>query len=335
MTAPASDAAPTPPATWLEAHLRPLAALLADPAVIEIAVNGDGSVWIERAGEAAMRPACLADPPDVARLAASIAAAARIGLGAATPVLSARIPLGDGGSARAQVLIPPAVDGAGAVALRRQIVEERPLAAFGFLDGGEVDAGARRRAALAALWDAAKGGDPEAALRIAIRARLTILVAGGTSTAKTSLARALLAEIDPAERLITIEDAVELAPAAPNQVRLVAERSAESPRAPARLLEAALRLRPDRIVLGELRGAEAFAFLEAINTGHGGSITTIHAETPALALDRIAMLALGAGRAMPFAALRRYAGAAIDVIVQLGRRDGRRGLLEIAAADPR
>ena len=110
---------------------------------------------------------------------------------------------------------------------------------------------------------------------------------------------------------------------------LLSERRADSPRSAHALLEAALRLRPDRLVLGELRGPEALAYLEAINTGHGGSITTVHAETAELALDRLALLVLQAGTPLTFAEVRAHVARSIDVVVQLGRHEGRRGVTEL------
>jgi type IV secretion system protein VirB11 len=131
---------------------------------------------------------------------------------------------------------------------------------------------------------------------------------------------------------VTIEDAFELFPAQPNRVMLLAERDEASARSAARLLEASLRLRPDRIVLGELRGAEVATFLEAINTGHAGSVSTVHADTAAKAIDRLALMVMATGIAMTYAEVRRYCAASIDVVVQLGRADGRRGVEEVMVA---
>lgn len=131
------------------------------------------------------------------------------------------------------------------------------------------------------------------------------------------------------QSLVTIEDAFELFPAQPNQVILKAERALGSERSAARLLECALRLRPDRIILGDLRGEECKTFLDAINTGHSGSVTTIHADTAQKTLDRLALMVMSVGINMSFAEVRRYAASSIDVVVQLGRRNGRRGILQV------
>jgi type IV secretion system protein VirB11 len=130
------------------------------------------------------------------------------------------------------------------------------------------------------------------------------------------------------ERLITIEDAFELFPSQPNTVALLASRSTGSQRSSNTLLQASLRMRPDRIIVGELRGDEALTYLEAINTGHGGSVSTIHAETAELAIDRLAIMVLQAGTPLKFVEIREHIRKSIDVLIQLGRSDGARGITE-------
>ncbi|MDP1578081.1 MAG: CpaF/VirB11 family protein, partial [Cypionkella sp.] len=150
---------------------------------------------------------------------------------------------------------------------------------------------------------------------------------GGTSTGKTVAARKILSLIPPEERIITIEEAAELRPEQPNAVTLIADRDAEA-RSADLLLASTLRMRPDRIVLGEVRGREAMTFLEAINTGHGGSLTTLHAETPQLAIRRLAIAALKAQVPMTYADMVDYIEGSIDVIIQAGRHNGARGITE-------
>jgi len=151
-------------------------------------------------------------------------------------------------------------------------------------------------------------------------------VSGGTSSGKTTFANALLAEISAGDRIITIEDTRELTPSQPNHLPLIASRGGQNKAKidSVGLLEAALRLRPDRIILGELRGAEAYPFIRAINTGHPGAITTIHADTPQGALDQLAFLVLQSGLNLDFAQIRSFVARQIDVIVQLGRVGGER-----------
>jgi len=141
--------------------------------------------------------------------------------------------------------------------------------------------------------------------------------------------RHLLTHVDDGERLITVEDAFELFPSQPNTVALLADRSAGSQMRSNALLQASLRMRPDRIIVGELRGDEALTYLEAINSGHGGSASTIHTETAELAIDRLAIVVLQAGTPLIFAEVRQYIQKSIDVIVQLRRVDGRRGIAEL------
>ena len=162
-----------------------------------------------------------------------------------------------------------------------------------------------------------------------VRAKMNILISGGTSTGKTTFARSLLSMVEPGERILTIEDAYELFPRQENAVALKADRSAQGARTPARLLEASLRMRPDRIILGELRGEESRTFLEAINTGHGGSFTTIHADTARKAIDRLAIMVMAAGLGMGFEEVKRYCEGSVDLVVQLSRQAGRRGVAEI------
>lgn len=151
----------------------------------------------------------------------------------------------------------------------------------------------------------------------------------GTSSGKTTIARALIAMCDENERLVTIEDAVELQPTHKNTVALVASRREGSNRSIAKLLESSLRMRPDRLIVGELRGAEAYNFLEAINTGHPGSISTIHADSPKLALERLALMIMRTGVRLTKTDIIEYAEKTIDIIVQVARVNGKRGVLQI------
>lgn len=167
-------------------------------------------------------------------------------------------------------------------------------------------------------------------LREAVRNRSNILVSGGTSSGKTTFLNSLLREVPSHERLILIEDAPELKVAQPNWVGLVASRglAGQAALSAEDLLIAALRMRPDRIILGEIRGSEATTFLRAINTGHPGSLSTIHADSPLRAIDQLALLVLQTGMRMNWDDVVTYVRQSIDLIVQLTRVGGRR---EIAA----
>jgi type IV secretion system protein VirB11 len=183
-------------------------------------------------------------------------------------------------------------------------------------------------AGLEALLDA---GELMAFLREAVRRRKTMVISGGTASGKTTLLNALVKEIARTERLVVIEDAPEVRLDHPNAVGLVAVRGdlGEAQVDSDALLAAALRLRPDRILLGELRGPEAFAYLRAVNSGHPGSITTVHADSPAGALDQIALLAMTSGVDLGWDKVRAYVERVVDVVVQLDRTQGARRLTEV------
>ena len=173
--------------------------------------------------------------------------------------------------------------------------------------------------------------DLAAFLKAAVSTRKTIVISGGTGSGKTTLLNALVKEIDRSERLVVIEDAPEVRLDHPNSVGLVAVRGdlGEAQVDADTLLAAALRLRPDRILLGELRGREAFAFLRAVNSGHPGSLTTVHADSPTGALDQIALLALTSGVDLGWDKVQTYVSRVIDVVVQLDRTGGARRVSEV------
>jgi type IV secretion system protein VirB11 len=172
-------------------------------------------------------------------------------------------------------------------------------------------------------------------LRDAVKARRNILISGGTSSGKTTFLNSLLAEIPDDERLVLIEDTAELHLKQENAVGLIAARGelSEAQMSAEDLLIAALRMRPDRIILGELRGIEAFTFLRAVNTGHPGSMTTIHADTPQRAIEQLALLVLQAGSKLARDDVRHYVRESVDVFVQLERRAGKRRVAQVLVAE--
>jgi type IV secretion system protein VirB11 len=176
--------------------------------------------------------------------------------------------------------------------------------------------------------------EPIRFLRDAILRRQTILISGGTSTGKTTFLNSMLREIPSEERVVLVEDTAELKLAGANGVGLIAVKgeTGEARISTDDLLQAALRLRPDRIVLGELRGRETVSFLRAINTGHPGSFSTIHANSPRGALEQIALMAMQTGIGLTRRETIEYAASVIDVVVQLERRDGRRQIAGLAPA---
>lgn len=313
--------------SYFERALGPIRVLIDDPDTIEIALNPDGRVWVERAGDAVMSATDHSFTPETARLLAT-QLCGQASLGLEKPMVSTSFQR-RGENWRVQVIAPPVVEGGYAIALRHHVLRNLSLSD---LASGGAFAGTRRRAdcvsnaenGIKAMFDA---GDIESGLSAAVAARWNILVSGGTSTGKTTVARALLNEADPQDRLVTIEDGFELHPHHPNAVALRA--TATGPNTANALLEASLRMRPDRIVLGELRGVEAWSFLEAVNTGHPGAITTIHANTPDAAFERLALMVLRANLGLRKAEIIDYARSVIDLIVQLERRNGRRELAEV------
>ena len=227
-----------------------------------------------------------------------------------------------------KVIVAPAVENGASLTIRLFSASGIPDYKAEYLYGEAVSLNAKRRGKLAEVREIAST-DLNAALKRLIELHLNILVSGGTSTGKTTFARHLLKFIGKDERVITIEDAFELFPPQANSVCPLSERRKDSPRTANALPNSSLHMRPDRIIVGELRGREALTYLEAINTGHGGSISTIHAETARLAIDRLGMMVLQAGTPLTFAEVKGYIARSIDVIVQLGRENGKRGVTEL------
>ena len=325
-----SDAADHRAGSFLATYLGPLEAVLTDPDVVEIAINPDGQVWFEAQGSAHMQrlDGVTFTAAQSRDLATSIAGATQGQISEKKPLVSGKILYADK-PIRAQVVYGPIVEGGPAFSLRRY--SDRPLgiAKIALLHGELIDLDAVRREKARAVVALTNAGDIEAAMQMCVEDRLNIVVSGGTSTGKTTFARALLAMVPADERILTIEDAYELFPPQPNRVMLKADRVEKSERTASKLLEASLRMRPDRIILGELRGEECKTFLDAINTGHSGSFTTIHADTAQKAIDRLALMVMSVGINMSFEEVRRYCAASIDVVVQLGRMDGRRGITQV------
>ena len=321
------------PGVYLRTYLAPFARWLERDDVTDIFVNRPGEVWVESLGGGLERiEAPELDETLLWRLARQIASLTHQGISREHPLLAAVLPDGS----RVQVCAPPATRGPLALAIRRHVVADLGLddyAAQGAFDGvrrSGLEAG-RDDAELLRLHEA---GDTGAFLRAAVRARRNIVVSGGTSTGKTTFLNALLKEAPAAERLVLIEDTPEVRLSHANAVGLVSVRGelGEARIGAEELLQASLRLRPDRIILGELRGREAFQFLRAVNSGHPGSITTVHADSPAGARDQIALMVLQAGAHLGRAEIVDYVSGVVDVWVQLSREGGRRRVSEVAFA---
>jgi pilus assembly protein CpaF len=285
--------------------LGPLQSLFADATITEIMVNGPHKVFVERNG--AVEPvACDLDADAIMRIAQRVIAPLGLRLDRAAPMVDAR--LADG--SRLHAVLPPLAPDGPCLTIRRFAVRALTLLEFG------------------------SGAAPVAFMETMVRAGWNVIVAGATSAGKTTCANALAGAIGTGERIVTIEETAELRLGHPHVVRLEA-RPANAEGAGAvevrELVRAALRMRPDRLVVGEVRGGEAFDMLQALNTGHDGSLSTVHANSPRDALARLETLVLLGGVALPLAAVRAQLGSAIDAIVQVARgAHGHREIVEIA-----
>lgn len=315
----------------LETRLKILEPLIADERTIEIAINGDGRVWVERAGDTHMSLAGIdLTPQETKDLASLIANRKNLTLTEKEPAISTSVDFA-GATLRTQAIIPPASASGTAVAFRvfRQRQAGQQPKHFGFLRDQSTSLEAERIKTLQHIQQLAiSESNPDEFLRVCVRERMNLMISGGTSSGKTEMVRRLLWMVEEYHRITLIEDSAELLPAQANVVSLIANRSEKSARSAEKLLEMTLRLRPDRIILGELRGTEAVTFLEAINTGHEGSFTTIHATTARKAINRLAFLVMRAGMPLTMTEIREYVMESIDVIVQTGRVGRKRGILE-------
>src|SRR5919109_5380018 len=290
--------------------LGPLEALLCDPAVEEVMVNGPDEVYVERGGRVNRTTVSFASERALRNTIERILAPLGRRVDELSPMVDAR--LADG--SRVNVVLPPlSVDGP-ALSIRR-FAAARP-------DPDELVATGTITAELRDLLSAA------------VRFRSSVLICGGTGSGKTTMLNALSAYIGAEERVITIEDAAELRLRQPHVVRLESRPPSVEGRGEVTirdLLRNALRMRPDRIVIGEVRGAEALDLLTALNTGHEGALSTVHANSPEDALRRIETLALMADVGLPHDAIREQLGRGIDLVVHLARLgDGSRRVVEVS-----
>ncbi|WP_206955829.1 CpaF family protein [Trinickia acidisoli] len=287
----------------------PIEPLLADEKVTDILVNGPDQVYVERGGRLELTPLKFRDNAHVVNVAQRIAAAVGRRVDESSPLVDAR--LADG--SRVNVVLPP-------IALRGASISIRKFA--------------KRNITLTRM---AQQGNISPAmvevLRIASACRLNIVISGGTGSGKTTLLNALSNFIDPHERIVTIEDAAELQLQQPHVVSL--ETRPENSEglggiSQRDLVRNALRMRPDRIILGETRGTEAFDVLQAMNTGHDGSMTTIHANTPRDAITRLESMVMMANGNLPLISIRRQIASAVHMILQVERmRDGMRRITRV------
>jgi pilus assembly protein CpaF len=288
----------------------PIQPLVEDDAVSEIMVNGPEMVYIERRGRIELTEVTFADDDHVRRVIDRIVSPIGRRIDESSPMVDARLPDGS----RVNAIIPPLALNGSVLTIRK--FRKVPLTTADLIASGTLSE------------------EAVAFIRSAVEARLNILIVGGTGSGKTTLLNVLSGFIPAAERIVTIEDAAELKLQQAHVVRMEARPANIEGKGAVTirdLVKNSLRMRPDRIIVGECRGGEAFDMLQAMNTGHDGSMTTIHANSPRDALARLESLVMMAGMDLPLRAIRDQVSSAIDLLVFQERlRDGSRRVLTIA-----
>ena len=292
--------------------LEPIAHLIVDPGVSEVMVNGDGAIFIQRNGQLSSVDAAL-EPKYLASAVKRIARSLGNDIGESKPLLDARLPDGS----RVAAAFPPC-------SLHGVTLTIRKFRPHWFTMEQLVEVGMLPATVAAEMAEA-------------IRDRKTILIAGGTDTGKTTFAKALIDFIPQHERLGVIEDTAELNIDHPNVFRFEARKEQVDgsgkitvPAVTVRdLVKATLRHRPDRLIIGEVRGGEAFDLLDALNTGHAGSISTLHANSALQALSRLATLTLRADVDLPYKAIQGEIGDLIDLVIHIDRKEGQRSISQV------
>ncbi|MEA3377971.1 MAG: CpaF family protein [Chloroflexota bacterium] len=290
--------------------LGPLEPLLADPSITEIMVNGVDDIYIERNGKITKTDAVFESDEHLMRIIERIVAPLGRRIDESSPMVDARLPDGS----RVNAVIPPISLVGPTVTIRK--FSEDPLTVEQLIEFGTVSAEAM------------------ALLGAAVKAKLNILISGGTGAGKTTFLNVLSGFIPVGERIVTIENAAELQLRQEHVVTLESRPPNIEGKGTVNIQDLvinSLRMRPDRIIVGECRGSEAFDMLQAMNTGHEGSMTTIHANNARDALGRLENMVLMAGMELPHSAIREQIAAALDVIIQLERlRDGSRKVVTVS-----
>ena len=333
MNSSPADPAATPGESALELTLRVLDPLLSRPGLTELCINAPGEAFLETGGGWSRAPLPAVDFEWCWRFAKLVANHTHQRIDESHPLLCGALPSGE----RVQIAMPPAtLPGHVAINIRRpaesrwsiEALTERGALRDTRVAGGAGDAVERELRTLLAA------GHYGAFLRLAVRTRRNIVVSGPTGSGKTTWTKALIAEIPGDERLITIEDAPELSlDGHPNHVRLFYSKDDQglSRLTPRQLLEACLRMKPDRILLAELRAEEAFDYLRNVNSGHPGSITSVHASSAALAFEQLVLLVKQSpsGRGLARRDIQSLLHTLIDVVIQCGLERHRRTVREI------
>jgi type IV secretion system protein VirB11 len=318
--------------TALDTFLEPLNQLFAEEGIQEISINRPGEAWVEKFGEMRQELLPVFTHDHLHSLAHLIAQSTSQSISEEKPLLSATLP----GGYRVQVVFPPAcADGGIAMSIRKQAALMMTLDTY-----EQLGAFATTKTGMGVhdpiddiLSELYAKGDVKGFIAQAVKFKKNIIISGGTSTGKTTFMNAALTQIPSNERIITVEDAREVQiNHIPNRVHLMVSKGGQG-RAKVttqELIEACLRLRPDRIIVGELRGAEAFSYLRAVNTGHPGSIATIHADSPTLAIEQLILMIMQADLGITRDQIKAYVESVIQVVIQLKRGEkGRRFVSEI------
>ncbi|MDR2777760.1 MAG: P-type DNA transfer ATPase VirB11 [Rickettsiales bacterium] len=315
----------------LDVYLKPITVLLNSDGVNEISINEPNEAWVEKKGDMFRVNLQGYDSRHLKSLARLIAESTDQRISEEAPLLSATLPAGY----RIQVVFPPACENHTVImSIRKKSSLAWTLEDYDRMKTFDTTSTSAvvddSDMILSKLLNANRIKD---FLYQAILSKKNIIISGGTSTGKTTFTNACLRAIPKIERLISVEDAREIdLEKHPNRVHLLASKGGQG-RANVStqdLIEACLRLRPDRIIVGELRGSEAFSFLRAINTGHPGSISTLHADTPDMALQQLKLMVMQAGLGMPPEDIISYIRSVVDIVVQLKRGEkGRRFVSEI------
>lgn len=319
----------------LNEALKPIMHLLEKDKIVEICINKPNQVFIEELGKPHME--CLEidalSKQAILHIGERVATATNQSINEHNPILSASI---DQFKARIQVVLPPAAPAGGAISIRKQVLNNFSLEQYNELGAFSCVqvAGQAENTLDIQLQDFLKKGDYYQFIKTAIAHRKTIMISGGTSSGKTTFLNACLKSVDANERVITIEDTRELLPPQENTVHLVASKGGQGTANVSiqDLLESTLRMRPDRLFVGEIRGSEAFTYLQAINTGHPGSMSTVHANNPQMAYERLAMMMMQSGLTNGYAKadLIDYIKMVIPIVVQVKNMNGKRGVSEIS-----
>lgn len=315
----------------LDSYLLPIKQILDRDGVNEVSINRPFEVWIEYKGDMIREELPSFDLQHLKSLSRLIAQSTEQRLSEEEPLLSATLPNGY----RVQIVFPPACEhGCVVISIRKPSSLKWNLDDYekmGMFDATSVGAVEDKNNLI--LTKLLKLNRIKDFLHRAVLYKKNIIISGGTSTGKTTFTNAVIRSIPNEERLITVEDAREVDLSEhPNRVHLLASKGGQgrSKVTTQDLIEACLRLRPERIIVGELRGVEAFSFLRAINTGHPGSISTLHADTPLMAIEQLKMMVMQAGLGMTPTEISSYIKNVIDIVIQLKRGDkGRRYVSEV------